>query len=120
MQLSPEQVVAICRSPELRPRLLRYRAEAHLITTDYDRLSPDERDALHDLALDELTNSGPLVESYAAEQDLGPYTVRIRGVLGAYFVEAPEYDREGVFATVADARRAVDFHFGEFIKSGPA
>lgn len=74
---------------------------------------------LHDAALDALLNSGIIVESYEAEQDKGAYSINIIGVPGAYYVEAPEYDDLGVFDTLEDARRALEFAYGEFILSGP-
>ena len=70
---------------------------------------------LHDAAYDALSNEAPVVESFTAEQDKGAYHVCIRGVPGAYFVEAMEYDDDGVFDDVDSARDALMLNFGEFL-----
>lgn len=72
-------------------------------------------DARYDLAVDALLNEAPVVASSTAEQDKGEYSVVILGVPGAYYVQAPEYDDDGVFDSLADAESFVDFNYGEFI-----
>src|SRR5882672_953327 len=71
-------------------------------------------DELYDAAHEALTSEAPVVRSYTAEQDKGAYSIVIRGVPGAYFVSALEYD-DGVFDDLRSAEAAVHSHYGEFI-----
>jgi hypothetical protein len=72
-------------------------------------------DALIDAACDKLFNEAPVIEEYRA---VGAYEeefpILIRGVPGAYFVSALEFDDEGPFDTLDEARREVTRHYGEF------
>jgi hypothetical protein len=46
----------------------------------------------------------------------GAYHVCIRGILGAYFVQATEYDDDGVFDDIDSARDALmSNNYGEFL-----
>ena len=72
---------------------------------------------LEDACYDVLTNSAPVVEELDAEQSKGVYTISIMGVPGAYFVFAPEYDREGAFSSLREARAYVDSEHGEYLIS---
>lgn len=74
-------------------------------------------DSLYDAVLDALCNDAPVVMEYTAEQDKGAYSVLIRGVPGAYFVSALEYDDVGCFDILEDAEAEVGRHYGEFIVS---
>jgi hypothetical protein len=87
-------------------------AFAMLLRAAADRLSEDD---LYDAAFDALLNDAPEVESFTAEQDKGAYHVVIRGVPGAYFVSALEYDHDGFFDDLDEAERAVYRRFGEFL-----
>lgn len=78
-----------------------------------DNMSAVEK---YDLALELLTNESPEVGGFTAEQDLGEYGVVIRGVEGAYIVQAQDFDDEGVFSTLDKAKSATLFHHGEFKK----
>jgi hypothetical protein len=75
-------------------------------------MSEDDR---HDLAVDALSNNAPAVFSKEAEQDKGAYSVVIRGVPGAFFVEAMEHDNAGVFDSLDEAKSYMWLNFGEFI-----
>lgn len=101
-------------------------SEAHIqavvragLTGAENVLDPDE---LHDAAFDALLSDAPVVKSWLANvnstdfDDYDDYTFRveIRGVPGAYFVTASEFDDEGVFSTVEDAISSAKSHFGEF------
>lgn len=119
MQLTEDQIAAIAKAPTLRRQFSRDPEAMRLMYADPASLTPDERGERYDLAYDALTNAAPAVESYTAVQDLDPYTVTILGVPGAYFVNAPEYDRRGVYSSLEEARRVVSLDFGEFITSGP-
>jgi hypothetical protein len=77
-------------------------------------LSEHDWNDLHDACLEILTNEAPLVESFDAEQSKGVYSVTIRGIPGAYFVSAIEYDDSGIFSTLEDARALADSAHGEF------
>lgn len=119
MTLSEEQILAIFRAGPFRSAVMRNSGVSRLVGLPPERLTADEQGERYDYAMDLLTNDAPSVESYQAEQDLEPYTIWIRGVPGAFFVVAPDYDREGVYDTLEQARRVVQFQFGEFITSGP-
>jgi hypothetical protein len=94
MKFSEKQIESIRQSGLLRAR--------------QRKLSDDE---LHDV----FENNAPCVESYTAEQDKGAYSVNIRGVPGAYYVETMESDNDGVFDDVDSARAALMSNFGEFL-----
>jgi hypothetical protein len=105
MKLSERQVEAIRQSGLLKAR------EKKLTGAE-----------LHDAAYDVLSNGAPVVHSFTAEQDKGTYHVCIRGVPGAYFVEALEYDNHGVFDDIDSARNALMSNFAEFLvdeETGP-
>ena len=72
---------------------------------------------LDDACYNALINGAPVVEEHEAEQSKGIYTVSIMGVPGAYFVFAPEFDREGVFSSLREARAHVDIEHGEYLIS---
>jgi hypothetical protein len=75
---------------------------------------PDDYDALCDEAFDAL-NNGPEVRSWTAEQDKGAYSIVIKGVPGAYIIQALEYDDLGPFETISKAEQEVKVQYGEFI-----
>jgi hypothetical protein len=70
---------------------------------------------LHDACYDSLIDDAAVAKEFAAEQSKGAYDIVVRGVPGAYFVTAPEYDDEGVFDTLNEAIAYVELNFGEFI-----
>ncbi len=70
---------------------------------------------MEDAAFDAWKNESPVVKSWTAEQDKGAYDVVVRGIPGAYFVEAIEYDDEGPFSSVGEATKHVLSEFGEFL-----
>jgi hypothetical protein len=74
-----------------------------------------EEGALIDAAFEALVNEAPEVEEYSA---VGAYEeefpIIIRGVPGAYFVSALEFDNKGPFETLDDARVEVIRHYGDF------
>ena len=78
-------------------------------------MTPVQVDRLHDACVDTLKNEAPAIEEFNAEQDIGLYLVVIRGVAGAYFVEAADHDDSGVFSELAEARSRLHFDFGEFL-----
>jgi|LauGreDrversion4_2_1035121.scaffolds.fasta_scaffold339452_2 hypothetical protein len=116
MEISPEQVRAILRS-ELREKVIsKVRGVAQIL---HDPSSiPDAvlRNIASD-ALEVLNDDGPEVEVYEAEQSKGIYLVVIVGVEGAYFVRAIEYDDQGLFSSLEEARSELMFHYGEFLVS---
>jgi hypothetical protein len=66
--------------------------------------------------MDVLTNEAPEVQEFTAEQDLGPYRILIRGVPGAYFVQALDHEDEGFFSTLEEANAKVYYLYGEFLR----
>ena len=82
------------------------------------RTALDNEDGeVYDLVSDAFYNEAETFEEYEAEQDKGAYNVVVRGVEGAYFVEAIEHDTEGVFTSLAEANSYAEANFGEFFTS---
>jgi hypothetical protein len=119
MNLTVEQIDAIRFSKELSAEVAScldsYKALAsNPATESSSELTNEDYDALRDVCLEVLGNEAPTVEEYTAEQDKGAYAVTVRGVPGAYFVQALEYDDKGVFSTLDEARDCAFNHYGEF------
>ncbi len=77
---------------------------------------PSEIERAYDVIIDFLNNEAPVVKEFEAEQDKGAYSVQIRGLGGAYFVCAPEYEDSEVFLSKKDAENYVQLNFGEFLR----
>lgn len=76
---------------------------------------PLEFQSAYDTIIDILTNNAPVVKEFEAEQDKDVYSIEIRGLSGAYFVWAAEYDDSEIFTSRKDAENYVQENFGEFI-----
>ena len=87
--------------------------ESGLLTAEPNTLTEDD---LYDSGYDALLNEAPTIEQFTAEQSKGEYPVVIRGVPGAYFVQALEYDDIGVFDNIEQARDALFSQYWEFLK----
>lgn len=66
-----------------------------------------------DAALDALMNNAPVIWQREARQDVD-YFVVVRGVPGAYFVQALEDDEIGVFSDSSQAIGTAVRTYGEF------
>jgi hypothetical protein len=113
MNLSRSQIIAVLNSPIRQTALERPEDEA-IARKSVEDFSADDWDALHDACMDALLNEAPIVSWFDAEQSKGAYGVSVRGVPGAYFVEAQEFDRVGLFDTQIEAENKADFEHGEF------
>jgi hypothetical protein len=116
LKLSRQQIDAI-RQSESRFRLADCFEDRGCLIKPLNVLTPIQMDSLCDACLDVLKNEAPAIEELTAEQDVGPYLVVIRGVAGAYFVEAADHDDSGVFSELEEAHCKLHFDFGEFIMS---
>jgi hypothetical protein len=114
LKLSRKQMDAI-RQSELRFKLADSLDNRGCLIKPLSVLTPIPIDSLHDACVDALKNEAPAIEEFTAEQDIGPYLVSIRGVAGAYFVEAADHDDSGVFSELEEARSRLHFDFGEFV-----
>ena len=114
LEMRDEHIDAVRRS-SLRKQLIKMTSDPSLLTSDLAVLNASALAELHDLTLDLLLNHAPVVEEFLAEESKGIYPITIRGVEGAYFVDAQEYDHEGLFSTIDDAIRCVDENWGEFL-----
>ena len=114
LKLSRQQMDAI-RQSELRFKLADYLEDRGCLIKPLSILTPIQIDSLHDACVDTLKNEAPAIEEFAAEQDCGPYLILIRGVAGAYFVEAADHDDSGFFSELDEARSRLHFDFGEFV-----
>jgi hypothetical protein len=114
LKLSRLQMDAI-RLSELRFKLADHLDDRSCLIKPLSVLTPAQVDGLHDACVHTLKNEAPAIEEFTAEQDLGPYLVVIRGVAGAYFVEAADHDDSGVFSELEEARSRLHFDFEEFL-----
>jgi hypothetical protein len=117
IELTKAQIDAIRASPEMGS-LIAKSVGSDQMNARLDQLDDEQYAILYDVILDTFLNEAPRVEELLAEQGKGVFTIQINGVPGAYSVFAPEYDSEGAFETLDDARAYVDFNFGEFLING--
>jgi hypothetical protein len=71
-----------------------------------------DEDKVHDTVHDAIRSI--IVEEFEAEQSKGVYPIMICGVEGFYIVDAQEYDEEGPFDTLEQAKQCVLDNWGEF------
>jgi hypothetical protein len=114
IELTKAQIDAIRASSEMRS-LIAKSVGSDQMNSRLDQLDDEQYATLYDVILDTFLNEAPVVEEFLAEQDKGVFTVQISGVPGAYYVFAPEYDREGAFDTLDEALAYVDCNFREFL-----
>ena len=86
-----------------------------LVTKSLDSMTQDESDEVHDAAYSALMNAAPIVRSYTARKDKGPYPVWIAGIEGVYLLMAFEHDTLGPFISLARAVDAMDRNYGRFL-----
>jgi uncharacterized membrane protein YhaH (DUF805 family) len=119
-RLRASHVSAICRSA-LRSRVISYLDEGRreLVDTPFNELTTDEQGFLLNACIDVLINEAPEVARYEVTRTFGPYAVVIRGVRRVYFYQALEHDVIGPFDSIEQAKRAVEFDFGDLISGYP-
>jgi len=115
MKLTTTQIVAIRNADLLRVHLAEDLQDQYLLNASLETLSSNQFGTLYDAAFGTLLNYSPMVEEFLAEQGKGVYPIHIMGVPGAYYVSAIEFDNEGVFDSLKDARSCVEFNHGEFL-----
>jgi hypothetical protein len=93
--------------------LLEYVDDRHLLETDWDVLSAEQRETLSDACYAVLCDNAPVVFKYELEQDFGPYPAYIRGVEGCYFFDILERDPIGPFSSLDLAKKAFEFGFDD-------
>jgi hypothetical protein len=112
--LTASDVHAVCCS-RLRKHVLAFLKDNHIpktvINQSWDRLTSDQRDWLVTACREALKNEAPEVASYQMVGSSGPYSVLIRGVPGAYFIESIEDDELGPFETLEQAKDALEFNY---------
>jgi hypothetical protein len=114
LTLSNQQIDAI-RQSELRFKLSDSLKPRSLLSKPLIAINEDDFDALYDACMDVFHHDAPGVQEFTAEQTLGPYSIWIRGVAGAYFVQSPD-DEYGVFSTLEEASAQVKYIYGEFLR----
>jgi uncharacterized membrane protein YhaH (DUF805 family) len=119
-RLRASHVSAICRSA-LRSQMISYLHgdNRELVDMPFNELTTDEQGVLLDACLHVLIDEAPEVARYEVTRTFGPYAVVIRGVRKAYFYQALERDVIGPFDSIAQAKRAVEFEFGDSITGYP-
>lgn len=113
LRLSPAQIdlVRTALNGEVRDWL----EDRSLATKPLDAMSPGESSDVYAAAFNALMNAAPIVRSYTAQQDQGPYPVWIAGIEGVYLLMTPQHDTLGPFSTLAAAIDAMDRHHGPFL-----
>lgn len=113
LRLSPAQINAVrsALTGEVRDWL----EDRSLATKSLDSMKQDELDEVYEAAYSALRNAAPIVRSYTAQQNEGPYSVWIAGIDGVYLLMAPEHDTLGPFSTLSDAVDAMDRNYGKFL-----
>lgn len=114
LKLERKHIDAILSSSDLLAAVSQVLDDPTLVSRLSKDLSDHDYDVLSDACHDALLCEAPAVREHAAEQDKGAYCVTVRGVPGAYFFSAPEYDNEGVFSSVAEAEAFARAKYGEF------
>jgi hypothetical protein len=106
--LTREQLDAIRRSPAIKEELTSSSyLEERLLRKSIEKLSKQEFDELHDAAFDAFKSLAPSVHEFSAAGSCGRYPVSVRGIDGAYFYQAPEFDDSRFFCTLDEAIAAV-------------
>jgi hypothetical protein len=98
-------------SGEVRDKL----EDRSLATKSLDSMTEDELDEIYEAAYSALMNAAPIVRSYTARQDKGPYPIWIAGIEGVYLLMASEHDTLGPFVSLAHAVDAMDHNYGRFL-----
>lgn len=113
LRLSPAQIDAVrtVLSGEVRDWL----EDRSLAAKSLDSMTQDELDDVYDAAYSALMNAAPIVRSYTARQDKGPYPVWITGIEGVYLLMASEHDTLGPFDSLTHAVDAMDRNYGRFL-----
>lgn len=117
IDLSKVQVAAIRSDPSLRSDVLSSLSSSELLTAPIDQMTDEQYDDLSNAAYDALLYGAVVVKEFVAEQDKGEYPVQVCGVPGAYFVQAPEYEKKGAFSTLREAIAYAHSEFGDFLVS---
>ena len=112
--ITKEQIISVRSDPTTAPEVTSRLEDPGIAQKPLHALSDQDWADLHDACLETLINEAPIVESFDAEQDKGVYSVDIRGIDGAYFVQAIEFDDLGIFSSLEEARNRADLQFGEF------
>lgn len=118
-ELKTTHLNAIRQHRTLSRRLRKAGMRRELFTARIEDLRKDEFAELYDACTDVWCNWSPVVRKFTADQGVGDYPIEVRGVIGAYFVCAQEFDRAGPFDTTTEAEGFVRREHGEFLVSGP-
>ncbi len=113
LRLSPAQIDAV--RTELSGEVRDWLEDRSLATKSLKSMTQDELAEVYDAAYSALMNAAPIVRSYSARQDKGPYPVWIAGIDGAYVLMASEHDTLGPFESLASAVDAMDRNYGRFL-----
>lgn len=114
LEFTREQIDAVRKDPLLAREVESRLPDPSIVNKPASDLSDNEWDYLNDACYEALTSEAPVVESFDAEQSKGIYSVSIRGVPGAYFYSAIEFEDVGLFSTLEDARGDAEYEHGEF------
>jgi len=112
-RLTPAQIDAVRTA--LPGEVRDWLEDRSLATKPLDSMTPLEWGEVYDAAFHALMNAAPIVRSYTARRDKGPYPIWIAGIEGVYVLMASEHDTLGPFSTLADAVDAMDRNYGKFL-----
>ena len=106
MTLEDKHLNAIRRVPVFRNALIRGLSRPDLLTRALSRMSDDERAEVYDACMDAWINGAPCVFSREREPEYDAYdsfTYSVRGVRGAYFLQAITRDDLGPYTSKREA-----------------
>jgi hypothetical protein len=114
LEFTREQIDAVRKDPLLARDVESRLAAPSIVNKPASDLSDNEWDILNDACYEALTSEAPVIETFDAEQSKGTYSVTIRGVPGAYFYSAIEFEDVGLFSTLEEARGDAESEHGEY------
>lgn len=127
MNLETSHIEAILASSLLRPHIAAGLEDPTLLERAFKDLAQSEADEVWDAAVDAWVNESPEEVSctgYTWDSYGGgsweTFPLGVRGVDGAYFVHAQEFDNKGPFTTLAEAQEWMETNYCEFLQEPEA
>ena len=123
MNLETTHIEAIHASSLLKPHIAAGLEDPALLEKPFKDLAQSESDTLWDAAMDAWMNESPeevprtgyTWDSYGGGS-WDAFPIGVRGVKGAYFVHAQEFDNEGPFTTLEEAQDWLETNYSEFLQ----
>ena len=123
MNLEPRHIEAILASSLLRSHVAAGLENPTLLEKEFKDLTAPEIDEIWDAAVDAWMNESPEEVSctgYTWDSYGGgsweTFPLGVKGVEGAYFVHAQEFDDKGPFLTLAEAQDWLESNYCDFLQ----